>query len=100
MKAWAKHFLKTSRGFTIVELLIVLVVIGILAAILFIGYGAVHNSAQDTAFKAELTKLGDELKLTTLDNNDVPNGGATSSLGGDSTTLSGVKLAPNRDLYD
>lgn len=100
MKAWANNFMKVSKGFTIVELLIVLVVIGILAALLFVGYGAVQNNAQDTAFKVELTKIGDEIKLATLDNNSVPVGGATSSLTGDSTQLNGIQVSPNRDVYD
>lgn len=100
MKAWAKHFIANSRGFTIIELLIVIVVIGLLTAILFVGYGAVQNNAQDTAFKTELTKLGDQIKLVTLDNDGVPSGGATSSLAGDSTKLSGVRLSPDEDAYD
>lgn len=100
MKAWAKHFIANSRGFTIIELLIVIVVIGLLVAILFIGYGAVQNNAQDAAFKTELTKLGDQIKLVTLDNDGVPSGGATSSLAGDSTKLSGVRLSPDEDAYD
>jgi prepilin-type N-terminal cleavage/methylation domain-containing protein len=100
MNAWAKHFIPTSKGFTIVELLIVIVVIGILATVGLFGYGAVQNNAQDTAFKAELTRIGDEIKLVTLDNNGVPTGGATSSLTGDSTTLNLVNVSPNEEVYD
>lgn len=43
-----------TRGFTIVELLIVIVVIGILAAIVIVAYQGVTNRANDSAIKATL----------------------------------------------
>jgi prepilin-type N-terminal cleavage/methylation domain-containing protein len=39
---------KDTKGFTIIELLIVIVVIGILAAIGFVAYGNVTKSARDS----------------------------------------------------
>jgi prepilin-type N-terminal cleavage/methylation domain-containing protein len=44
----------TPRGFTIVELLIVIVVIGILAAIVIVAYNGVTKSAQQTAIISEM----------------------------------------------
>ena len=41
--------LKTSKGFTIVELLIVIVVIAILAAISFVAYTGIQDRARDSA---------------------------------------------------
>lgn len=41
--------LKSSRGFTIVELLIVIVVIAILAAITIVAYSGIQNRARDVA---------------------------------------------------
>jgi prepilin-type N-terminal cleavage/methylation domain-containing protein len=43
---WAKH--KHQTGFTIVELLIVIVVIGILAAITIVAYNGIQTRAQNT----------------------------------------------------
>lgn len=42
---------KNKNGFTIVELLIVIVVIGILAAITIVAYNGIQNRAQDTKIK-------------------------------------------------
>jgi general secretion pathway protein G len=49
---WAKT---KQPGFTIVELLIVIVVIGILAAITIVAYNGVQNRARDTAAVSDLT---------------------------------------------
>ncbi|MDB5162222.1 MAG: Prepilin-type cleavage/methylation protein [Candidatus Saccharibacteria bacterium] len=98
MKGWDLTINK-QRGFTIVELLIVIVVIGILAAIVIVGYGAVSDNAKDTAFKSELIRLTDDIKLGTVDKG-ILDGGATSSLGGDSTQLPGLKISPNRTSFN
>jgi prepilin-type N-terminal cleavage/methylation domain-containing protein len=50
---WAKQT-KKDKGFTIVELLIVIVVIGILAAITVVAYRGVQSRANDTAIQSDL----------------------------------------------
>ncbi len=91
---------RQHKGFTIVELLIVISVIGVLAAITIVGYGAIVNNASDTALKDDLSKLGDVLKLATLDQQTVPSGGATSASTGDSTVLTGIQFKPAVGVYD
>ena len=48
---------KTTSGFTIVELLIVIVVIGILAAITIVAYIGVQNRARAAAFASGIKKV-------------------------------------------
>ena len=43
-----------NTGFTIVELLIVIVIIGILAAITIVAYNGIQNRANDTVIKNDL----------------------------------------------
>lgn len=58
MKKWAKQ-----KGFTIVELLIVIVIIGILAAITIVAYNGIQARARDNVRKQDLAQLSKALKL-------------------------------------
>ena len=49
--------LKDEKGFTIVELLIVIVVIGILAAITIVAFNGVQQRARDTSAKADASSI-------------------------------------------
>ena len=46
------------NGFTIVELLIVIVVIAILAAVSFVAYSGIQNEAADSAVRSDLSQAG------------------------------------------
>lgn len=71
---------KKQHGFTIVELLIVIVVIGILAAITIVAYNGVQTKARDTARKSDLANISKALQLYYLDNNNyVTTGGGASN---------------------
>ncbi|UTX51269.1 prepilin-type N-terminal cleavage/methylation domain-containing protein [Candidatus Saccharibacteria bacterium TM7i] len=49
------------KGFTIVELLIVIVVIAVLAAVTVVAYNGITNKAQDSAVQAELDQFGKKI---------------------------------------
>ncbi len=56
-----------QSGFTIVELLIVIVVIGILAAITIVAYNGVQNRANDIAIQNDLAQLSKKLEMYKVD---------------------------------
>lgn len=60
-----------TQGFTIVELIIVIVVIAILATIVVVGFGASQNGAHDTSVRSDLQKIDDAFKVYALDNDGV-----------------------------
>jgi len=61
-----------QTGFTIVELLIVIVVIGILAAIVMASYKIIVQQAIDTSIKKELANASEQLKTYRLNNYAYP----------------------------
>ncbi len=63
-----------QTGFTIVELLIVIVVIGILAAITIVAYNGIQNRANDTAIQSDLQNISKKLELYKADNGVYPAG--------------------------
>ena len=95
---------KNARGFTIVELLIVIVVIAILAAISVVAYTGIQNRANDSVVQNDLNNLAKQIQLAAADTGEFPRGGATrassgSSATGDSTNFPGFTFAVSKDAY-
>lgn len=66
-KGVAKH-----TGFTIVELLIVIVVIGILAAIVIVAYTGIQVRAKDSVLVSRIDQIHKSLDLYYIDNSTYP----------------------------
>jgi prepilin-type N-terminal cleavage/methylation domain-containing protein len=61
-----------SKGFTIVELLIVIVVIGILAAITIVSYSGIQLRARVVSVQADLGNLNKQMELFKIENDTYP----------------------------
>jgi len=72
--------MKNEKGFTIVELLIVIVVIGILAAIVIVAYNGVQNRARDTNNKTDAVSLVKVAEAVNADNGAYPTGTSDATL--------------------
>ena len=55
-----------SRGFTIVELLIVIVVIAILAAITVVAYNGINERAQKASLQSDLVNAAKQVELAAV----------------------------------
>lgn len=66
VRTYTKFIMKTEvrhRGFTIVELLIVIVVIAILAAVTVVAFNGIQERAKNTAIASEVGKMNKYLRL-------------------------------------
>ena len=75
--------MKSRSGFTIVELLIVIVVIAILAAISIVAYNGIQQRARDNTRKSNLASISKALKLYNVDKDNYMLGGSGCGYGGD-----------------
>jgi len=65
-------FLKEKSGFTLVELLIVIVVLVILTAIVIPSYAIITNKAKETAAEAEMQNIAKALEVYSSEKNSYP----------------------------
>lgn len=77
-----------ERGFTIVELLIVIVVIAILAAITIVAFSGIQQRSRDSARQADVSNLVKALVAYTSEGNNWPATGAAAA-----TALNGYTTA-------
>jgi len=63
---------KRTSGFTIVELLIVIVVIGILAALVIVTYNGIQQKARDTERKTDINAIASHLEAYNAQNGRYP----------------------------
>ena len=80
----SKHFLgQGTRGFTIVELLVVIVVIGILASITIVSYNGVTSRANTSSAQSSAQGVAQKVEVYNVETGGYPY--AISSLTADST---------------
>ncbi|MEI8009002.1 MAG: prepilin-type N-terminal cleavage/methylation domain-containing protein [bacterium] len=80
---------KAKKGFTLIEMLIVIVIIGILAAALIPRLASARGRANDVARKADLAQVATALVSYQIDRGQFPactNGCALSQISGDLIT--------------
>lgn len=70
-----------QRGFTIVELLIVIVVIGILAAIVIVAFNGVSARSRDASLASSITAVQKGLELYNVHNSIYPSAGCADNNG-------------------
>ncbi len=71
---------RQKSGFTIVELLIVIVVIAILAAITVVAYNGIQERANNATVVSDLAALKKKIEIYKIDNGDLYPSGSSSGL--------------------
>lgn len=92
----------SSTGFTIVELLIVVVVIAILAAISIVAYTNIQNRAYDSAVQHDLNSFAKKIELAAAETGRYPAAGATRQGGvstGSTSSFPGFTFRPSKNAY-
>lgn len=79
-----------SQGFTIIELLIVILIIGILVAIVAVGYNGITKSAKIASLQSDLKNVSTQIELTKAKSGSYP--------GDESGISGGIKASPNNSL--
>jgi len=83
-------WVRRQKGFTIVELLIVIVIIGILAAITIVAYNGIQNRGNDSRRDSDVSQLKKALEMYKVDNGAYP---AVCSADGSGCTVSNLASA-------
>src|SRR5471030_1976441 len=63
---------KASRGFTLVEILIVVIILGILAAIVIPQFTNASNEAKTSSVQSTLQTIRSQIELYKIQHNDAP----------------------------
>ena len=86
-----------NKAFTIVELLIVIVVIAILAAISVVAYNGIQNRVNDSAIQSDLAAAKKKLELYKAENDDYPRGPYGNTTNENELTASDIN--PSKEIY-
>lgn len=82
-----------TRGFTIVELLIVIVIIGILAAITIVAYNGIQNRASNARVQSDIKNVQKLVENYNATNGSYPSTGSLSTIRSDLNCTGGSKQA-------
>lgn len=83
-------FKRRQYGFTIVELLIVIVVIAILAAITVVAYNGIQTRANDSKMRTGTEQIEKAIRLWAIDNgNTIPGGSGSTTAAGATGCIDG-----------
>lgn len=87
------YIASNRRGFTVVELLIVIVVIGILAAIALVAYNGVTGKAREASLKSDLKNNSTQLEIDLQRSGSYPGSAGAANDGQGLKTSSGNSMA-------
>ena len=98
MKWLCKRIHRQDKGFTLVELMVVIIILAVLTGIAIPSYLALRNRARNSATRSEMANIGTALELYMADNDAYPVADATWDVtNGDLTTY--MAVVPDNDAW-
>jgi type II secretion system protein G len=88
-----------TRGFTIVELIVVIIVIGIIAAIIIVSYSAITQSSRQQSLQADIKTAASKLVQYRSDNGSYPTSLDAAGVTNSSTTSYTYTYTSANDSY-
>ena len=88
---------RDQKGFTIVELLIVIVVIGILAALVVTTYSGIQAKARDSKRKTDLQALQTQIEAYYAENNAYPSNTNINTVSWRNTNMKSLNVEAMKD---
>jgi|GEM_PF-287631 len=93
------HKLLKTLGFTIIELSVTIVVIGILSTVVYVAYVGVSKKATIATIETDLNNASDQLKLYKLDNKKYPSSNDCSTIPASPPKICLTAVSGNVFLY-
>jgi len=75
-----RRYIKTEKGFTLIELVVVIAILGILAAIAIPRFAASSNSARGAKMQADLRTIDSAIQICLANGTAVVNGAVTAAV--------------------
>ncbi|MCK5862261.1 MAG: type II secretion system protein GspG [Candidatus Hydrogenedentes bacterium] len=92
--------MSNTGGFTLIELILVTVIIGILAGMVMVNYGGRAREAQIRASKGDIANLSTAIDLFALDNNDTYPAGLDNLVSGTRRYIRELQPDPWGNAYN
>ncbi len=104
MKWFYNRMYKKEKGFTLVELMVVIIILAVLTGIAVPSYLALRNRAREQATRSEMLNIGTAIAIYEADRSALPATGMTNlitALEGTDSTGSGAYMAsvPTHDAW-
>lgn len=82
MLTYIRKIMKNDKGFTLIELMVVVVILGVLAAVAIPQFAGKSDTAKENAAKADLKTITNALEMYYFDNEDYPDQTTLGNLSG------------------